>query len=366
MIKGRVDGISRYAYEVLSRMTRLHPEDHFVFLFDRQPDPSFIFSDNVTPVVLSPQARHPLLFVWWFELSVAGFLQRLKPDVFFSPDGFLSLRAGCKQVAVIHDINFAHYPEGLPRTVDWYYNYFFPRFATKADAILTVSEFSKKDLIETYHLPERKVHAILNGPGKRFPQISEEEKLATRDAFSGGQPYFLFAGTLLPRKNVVGMLKAFDRFCEQNDVPHHLVLAGGRYLWTDEMEQALRNIPNKHRVHFTGKVSDEQMGALIHSAACLLFIPLFEGFGFPVLEAFAAHIPVVASRVSSLPEVGKDLAFYCDPMDPSSAAAAMREALSQSLPADAFEQVLSSFSWERCAQETYEILRQTADAEANH
>ena len=111
LIKGRLEGMGLFTYEVVRRLVEQHSEHTFIFFFDRTYDPSFVFGKNVEPVVLFPPARHPFLFVWWFEWSVVRALEELKPDVFLSPDNFLSLRAKLKTVLVTHDIAHAHFPE---------------------------------------------------------------------------------------------------------------------------------------------------------------------------------------------------------------------------------------------------------------
>ena len=132
LINNKLEGIGWFTYETLKRITQKHPEHHFVFIFDRYYDEEFLFADNVTPLVLSPKARHPFLFYWWFEFSVAGFLNRFKPDLFLSPDGYLSLKAKCKQLAVIHDINFEHHPKDVSWIVRKYYKHFFMVFIVLA------------------------------------------------------------------------------------------------------------------------------------------------------------------------------------------------------------------------------------------
>src|SRR5580704_9592712 len=115
LIKNKMEGIAVHAHNVLKRITKAHPEHQFLFLFDRAYDEEFVYEQNVTPIVLYPQARHPFLFYWWFEHSVAGVLNKVKPDLFFSPDGFLSLKAKVCSLPVIHDINYEHYPQDLPK-----------------------------------------------------------------------------------------------------------------------------------------------------------------------------------------------------------------------------------------------------------
>ena len=110
LIKGKLEGIGWFTNETLKRITQQHQDHQFYFLFDRSFDESFIYSDNVNPVVISPQARHPILYYIWFEYSVAKALNKLKPDLFFSPDGYLSLSTHFKSMNVFHDLNFEHIP----------------------------------------------------------------------------------------------------------------------------------------------------------------------------------------------------------------------------------------------------------------
>ena len=152
LLDGRLDGIGWFAYQSLKRITRMHPDVHFIFLFDRPYNEKFIFGNNITPIVLSPPARHPFLYYYWMQFSVKPLLNKLKPDLFLSPDGLLALGAKCKQLPVIHDINFVHYPQDLPFFTRHYYIHFFPKFAAAATRIATVSEFSKKDISTNYKI----------------------------------------------------------------------------------------------------------------------------------------------------------------------------------------------------------------------
>lgn len=121
LVHERLDGTGTFAYQILQRMCAAHPEVEFFFFFDRPYSPEFIFGSNVTPIVLWPPTRHPLLTYYWFQRSLARALRTLQPDVFISPDGILVLGARTKQIGVIHDINFFHHPQDLP----WAYRTFF-------------------------------------------------------------------------------------------------------------------------------------------------------------------------------------------------------------------------------------------------
>src|SRR6056297_2157265 len=126
LLKNRLDGMGWFTYETLKRITKAHPEHHFFFLFDRPYHTDFIFSDNITAVILNPPARHPVLWYLWLEISVKRFLKKNKIDLFVSPDGFIPLKSSIPSVAVVHDINFHHRPGDVPPLTRFYYNYYFP------------------------------------------------------------------------------------------------------------------------------------------------------------------------------------------------------------------------------------------------
>ena len=136
LLNKKMEGFGWYTFEIVKRLVEQHPEHEFYFFFDRPYDERFIFGKNVIPIVLNPPARHPLLFILWFEFSVYRALKKNKIDLFFSPDGYLSLRSKVPQIGVIHDINFEHYPKDLPFSARIYLCYFFPRFVKKAKKII--------------------------------------------------------------------------------------------------------------------------------------------------------------------------------------------------------------------------------------
>jgi hypothetical protein len=131
LLEGQLEGIGIYTQEIFRRVVKLLPQHEFYFLFDRKPAPEFIFADNVKAVIVSPQARHPLLWYWWFEHAVPAVLKKYQIDVFLSPDGYGSLSTDIPQVITIHDLAFEHYPEQVPFLVNQYYRYFVPKYCCK-------------------------------------------------------------------------------------------------------------------------------------------------------------------------------------------------------------------------------------------
>lgn len=319
----KLEGIGRFMFETLKRITVAHPEHHFYFIFDRPFHEEFIFSDNVTPIIAGPPARHPFLFVYWLEFTVYDLLKKLKVDLFLSCDGYLSLRSSVKQLAVIHDINFHHYPNDLPWLVKHYYNYYFPRFAKKADRIATVSEFSKQDIAKSYAISNNLIDVVYNGCSDGFVSVSEDKKRAVRKQFTAEAPYFIYVGSIQPRKNLQRLFKAFDQFKKQSGASHKLVIAGQKYFWNKVMKDSLAACEYKNDIIFLGRVQEHELHQLTASAFASVYVPLFEGFGIPLLEAMHCEVPVIASNVSSLPEVAGDAALYCNPTEIAEIAGAM-------------------------------------------
>lgn len=363
LIPGRLDGIGRFADETLRIITTKHPEHEFLFYFDRKPDEQFIYNQNVKPFVLQPPARHPFLFLAWFEASLPLHFMRSKPDVFLSPDGFLSLTTKVKSVGVIHDLNFEHFPEDIPYLVRKYYSNMFPRFARKASRIATVSEYSKSDIANTYHIDPDKIDVVYNGAGSIFKPLQLTEKEATKQIFSHGKDYFFFIGTLHPRKNLVNLFKAFDQFKKTDTEGRKLVLAGARMWWTDEIRLAYEGMEHRDDVIFTGRVTDDELASLMASALALTYVSYFEGFGIPILEAFHCDTPVITSNVTSMPEVAGNAAVLIDPFSITAIADAMQKMSSDS----GFREKLivegrlqrEQFSWERTAEKLWECVERT-------
>ncbi|MCK5822706.1 MAG: glycosyltransferase, partial [Bacteroidales bacterium] len=255
LIKDKLEGIGWFTFETFKRIAKNHPEHEFIFIFDRAFSDEFIFSPNVTPVVIHPQSRHPFLWYVWFEHSLPRFLKKLKPDLFVSPDGFLSLSTNIPSFSVIHDINFVHQPKDLPFLARKYYNHYFPLYAKKARRIATVSEFSKKDLCENYQLDTDKVDVVYNGVNKIYSPVSESDKKATKNKYTKDNDFFVFVGALHPRKNVSRLLLAFDEFKKSGKSDIKLVVVGDFMFKNKSLKNVYSNLFYKDDIIFTGRLS---------------------------------------------------------------------------------------------------------------
>lgn len=365
---GKLDGIGWFTFETLKRIVVAHPDIHFIFLFDRKFNQEVVFAENVTPVVLGPPTRHPILWALWFECRIRSYLKRKKPDLFLSTDGFLSLHASIPSVAVIHDINFEHRPQDLPWLVRKYHRYYFPKFARKAKRIVTVSEFSRRDIINHYEIPEDKVDLAYNGVNEHYHPISEDKAEEVRKEYTGASPYFVFVGSIHPRKNITNLLKAFQLFKDEVKGNFKLVLVGEKFFLTGPMEEQLEKMKNKKDVIFTGRLTPNQLNLVLGSAFAMTFVPYFEGFGIPIVEAMKCDIPVIASKAASLPEIAGDAAIFASPESPAS----IRDCMIRMVREKGLRETLiekgrvrrTAFSWDHTAEKLWDSVQRVLDDHA--
>ncbi len=349
LLKGKLEGIGWFTYQTLEHIVRAHPEHEFVFFFDRPYDPGFVFAPNVTPVVVHPQARHPILFYIWFEWSIPFMLRKHKIDLFLSPDSYMSLSTKVPTCLVIHDLAFEHYPEHFVLSHRLYWRHYSPLFARKAKRIATVSTFSKNDIIKSYGIAPEKIDVVYNGAHDEYKPLAIAEREAVKKQYADGCEYFVFAGALHPRKNIVNLLKAFVLFKQRQRTNMKLVIAG-RPAWKyDEVEQMREEMPFREDVKWVGYMNVDELSNVIGGAYALVYASLFEGFGIPILEALQCDVPAIVSNTSSMPEVAGDAALLVDPSDPEDIANKMHllykdEALRTRLIANAREQI-KKFDW---------------------
>jgi len=353
-----MEGFGWYTYEIVSRLIQNHPDHTFVLFFDRPISEQFKFPQkNVELVVLNPPARHPILFIIWFEWAVYKALKKYKIDLFFSPDGYLSLRSNVPQINVIHDINFEHFPKDIPWVPRLYLRYFFSKFAKKSRKIITVSRTSKEDIAKTYKLNSDKIVPIWNGVSDVFKPVSNDEKIKIESQFSNGKNYFLFVGSIHPRKNLQNLIVAFEHYKKQLNGNFDLVIVGEE-MWSKHSVQIDEKI--KNHIHFTGHLPLENLADVMAGATVFSFLSYFEGFGIPIVEAMRSGVPILASNTSCIPEIAGDAALYVNPFDTSAISEKMFQLeQDQRLRTELIEKGLKRgelFSWDESAKKVGEVI----------
>jgi glycosyltransferase involved in cell wall biosynthesis len=363
LLKDKLEGIGWFSYETLIRITRDHPEHEFYFFFDRLYHNDFVFSKNITPIVLYPPARHPFLFYLFFEWSIPFALKKYKIDYFISPDGYMSLNSKVPSLAVIHDIAFEHRNNDVGKLMLKYYRYFFPKFAARANRIATVSEYSKNDIIKTYNISEKKIDVVYNGANEIYKPINTALIEETKKRYSDQCSYFVYVGSLNPRKNIANLLKAFDEFKKVDSSNSKLLIIGKVMFNNNHFNAELESMRFKNDVVFTGRLSNEELHLVLASANALIYIPFYEGFGIPIIEAFNCNTPVITSNVTSLPEVASDAAILVDPNNIIDIAKAMHEILDDNIREDLKIKMgkrVLDFSWEKTANLLWQSFEKMA------
>ena len=363
LIKGKLEGIGWYTYEILRRMVQNHPEDEFILIHDRPLAEEYIFADNVKSAQTLIPSRHPILWYLWFEYSVPNILKKYKPDVFLSFDGYLSIKTDIPTVYVLHDLAYIHCPNEIPKTVLWFYQKFTPQYLERADRIVSVSAHGKQDLLQHFpHLQANTMDIVGNAARSIFKPLSKIESKKIRDKYSDGHPFFFYVGAVHPRKNISRLIQAFDIFSEQ--YPDCQLLIAGRNAWkTEHIQKTHDESKQKDKIKFLGYIEDDTMAKLMASAMAFVYPSLFEGFGVPVLEAMHCETPVITSQQSPMAEVTNNASLQIDPHITKDIAKALsnlytNEGLREQLVQNGRIQ-REKYNWDTSAMEMYNILQKT-------
>ncbi|MEM7511205.1 MAG: glycosyltransferase family 1 protein, partial [Bacteroidota bacterium] len=278
------------------------------------------------------------------------------------PEFYLPTLSKTPMVPVFHDLAYEHYPQYIGK---WAANYCLkhsPKYAERANHLLTVSDFSKKDIIDTYGIAEDKISVVYNGASEAFSPISEKEQQEVRNTYTEGAPFFHFVGAIHPRKNITSILKAFDAFRARVGESVKLLLVGRKGWKYDDALQVYEQMQYKEEVIFTGFVSDEELKKIYGASLALCYVPVFEGFGIPVLEAMQAETAVIAGDVSSIPEVAGGAAVMVDPQNVEGISAAMSKLF---LDPQERKKLIEKgriqrqkFSWDRTYELSWKVLEQ--------
>ncbi|MCK9208873.1 MAG: glycosyltransferase family 4 protein [Salinivirgaceae bacterium] len=360
LLPNRLEGLGWFTHETLKRITRNHPEHEFVFIFDRPWDTQFIYSENILPIYTRIPSRHPLLWYVRFEHIIPRFLKKYGADIFVSTDGWTTLSNQCKTYDVIHDLNFVHNPGNFPYLTRKYYNYFSPKFARHSTRLATVSEYSKSDLVKTWGLAPETIDVIYNGSHEIFQPLHPSAITQTLTETTQGVPYFIYIGSLNPRKNIEGMLLAFDRFKQQTQLPHKLMIVGEK-MWRDAtIDRVFERLPSKKDVLFMGRQSTENLHRLLGSSIALVLVSHLEGFGIPLIEAMNCDVPVICSNTTAMPEVAGKAGHLVNPSQIESIAEGFRRLASEP---DYRNQLIehariqkTKFSWDQSATKLWDSI----------
>ena len=358
-ITARRTGTEAYAYFLLRHLLPLAVRrGHHVRLYFHRPPPPDLFADN--PAVEQRILRFPRL---WTHLRLGWELRRHRPDVFFTPAHLIPYGYKGASVATVHDVGYRHFPEAHPSLQLRYLEWSTRHNATISRHVITDSAATKADLNAFYAIPPAKMTVVYPGVDPLLGRVRDEGKLtAVCQKYAITRPYFLFLSTIQPRKNVARLVQAYA----QSGVSAQLVLAGNAGWLAEPIMAEIETLRAAgHEIITPGFVADEDKAALLSGATALLYPSLYEGFGFPLLEAQACGTAVLTATTSSLPEVAGDSALLVDPLDVDGMAAAIsRLATDADLRADLEARGavnVKRFGWWETAVSVLDVLEKVGD-----
>lgn len=332
------------------------------FLLYVKPDQQELYKSDGTVArlkVLKECPSVPWKRALWELRHFTGQLRRDQIDLYHGPANFLPPRKICPCVLTLHDMVYFHNPERTTWARAKYWQWMIRRTWRQADRIITVSEFSRDQIMKYLPVPGNLVEVIPNGVEERFFEMATaEERQTMRRELGLDDPYILYVGRLDPDKNVTRIVEAFARLCEKGETTHRLVIAGAKEYRESETHAMVEKHRLTDRVMFTGYVKEEHLLPLYQECAVFCFPSLNEGFGLPVLEAMASGVPVVTSNISSLPEVAGDAGIVVDPFSVEEIAAGISEVLGTNRGrelAEAGQARARTFTWKSAAEKHLDV-----------
>ncbi|MDP8255681.1 MAG: glycosyltransferase family 1 protein [Candidatus Alcyoniella australis] len=367
----RTTGVGCYAYNLVRGLLEIDRDNRYVLFFHSDAGcyagEPWLAGPNVELDQYGAKGSNPRRILWE-QLGLPGRARRSKLDVFHYIDHTLSMIGKPVPTAItVHDLAFFRHPEAYTRSRRIYKSLVSPRSIRRADRVIAVSEYTRQEVLEITGADPDKVSVVYNGIDGEFRVIQDQKLLSDfRRQHDLPQRYILFVGTLQPRKNVTGLVRAYAELVQRKAVEHDLVICGERGWIFDEIFSQVERSGLTARVRFIESLPQQQLPLLYNCAELFVFPSLFEGFGLPLLEAMSCGVPVVSSNTTSMPEVVGDAALLVDPNDVDDMALQIQRALSdRELAADLRNRGLErsrEFSWRKCAQSTLEIYKQMAQS----
>ena len=351
-------GVGNYVYELMLALAGRDDVDIHGYALGRMT----LDRDSLPQAVGCHQLHLPTSLGYWAwqrfgRPSVEG-LTRRELDVVHGTNFYLPSTRRAARVISVHDISFVVHPDWMNRKVVSPYADRLREFCDQADAVITFSEFTKREMVEHLDADGEKIHVTPHGIREEWCRFDRETATTCVQRYGIDGPYLLYVSTIEERKNVPRMLEAFATLTE---LPHKLVLVGRPGWMPKSLDVLLDELNLRDRVHLPGYVSHRDVSAFYAAADAFVFPSLYEGFGFPLLEAFVSGCPVVTANTTCLPEVGGDAVELVDPMDVDDIARGMMTVVSDTEYAGTLRERgkarAGEFSWSRTANQTMSVYR---------
>lgn len=358
---GNRSGIGTYTYELARRLQDGDGLEFVgnVFNFLYRNDNTSALNDIEMPIRVQPCMPYGVYRRIWHAVPVSynAMFSLADLNVFFN--FIVPPRVRGKVITVIYDMTYLRFPETMNKSNLQRIRRDIARCVEHSDKIITISEFSKREIQTLLQVPEEKIEIVYSAPSITT-EVTSFQMLQKR--LNVKQPYLLYMGTIEPRKNLVRLIQAFDWLKRERKIPHQLVLAGGDGWKTEEIHRAAETAQFANEIRFTGYLSSKEKNTLYQNADLMVFPSLYEGFGMPPLEAMLFGCPTVCSNTASLPEIAGEAAELVDPLSVQAIADGIWHVLSDSnyrhaLIAKGVQQA-ARFSWDQSAEKMFRICKE--------
>ena len=359
----QITGIERYTVELIKHIGKIDTKDRFTLFFNKhEPVPNLSDNPHFSSYVSRFPTRSTPMRILWDELILYFEIVKNRIDVFHGPSFVVPVLKpkSCRYIITVHHLSWLYYPERFTFFNRLVFTFFLPRSIRNADKIIADSYATKKDIIKFFKVPSKKIKVIYLGIDDGLYTLKkdredQEKRTEVLHKYNLPDKYILSIGSLLPRKNVVNIIRAFHELRKKGR-EEKLVIIGKKAWLYEQIFNVIKQFNLKDDVIFTGYVDDKDLPCLYGSARLLLFPSLYEGFGLPILEAMASGCPVITSNVSSMPEVAGDAALLVNPNSVREITEATKLIMTdkrqrENLIEKGYDQV-KKFSWEKTARET--------------
>ncbi|MBN2571057.1 MAG: glycosyltransferase [Ignavibacteriales bacterium] len=314
LVKGKTTGIGRFLLNFLDYATQAD-DDNIYYLYGNQFTDFRLVNDRTTIRII-----HERNTLYWDQVKLPKEIRKDSIDIFFSPYDKLPVSLKIPKVLTIHDLLFV-FLDNVGYRKRFLYNKLYLAYrrqmAYSANRIVTVSEYSKNDILKLWGLPEGTISVIHNGISSRFRkiEIKTEDRQLFLNRFSIVKPFILYVGNFMPHKNVLSLIHAYSQLPANYINDYQLVLCGKKDKHANQLQSQIEKINLQNHAIFTNNVDDDELLKLFNLADLFIFPSFYEGFGLPPLEAMACGTPVISSNSSSLPEVLGNAPLYINPDD---------------------------------------------------
>jgi len=309
-LTGFSGGFNRYVKQLLDGLAvqRKMAMDFFLLINSRAETPTTLHSEGFRLIKVYTPSR---LQYYWTQIYLPLGRIAKQFDVWHSPISVPPLWLHTKTIITVHDLAFERFPEAYSAAALVYWKTFLPKALKKAVSVIAVSENTKRDIIDFYNISEKKITVIY--PSITLPTTKYENFQEIRRLYKLPEKYILYVGAIQPRKNLPTLVKAFRIAKKRMKFPHKLVIVGPRGWGLEDLCRTVEQLNLQQEVIITGVVPEEHLPLIYKGADIFVYPSLYEGFGYPPLEAMACGTPVIASNASSLPEVVGEAAVLVDP-----------------------------------------------------